>query len=730
MEAVVSVIDDKYAQLGGVGGVLGPPVGGEFATADGIGRGRHYQIGSIYWAPSIGAHEVHGSIRDKWSEHGLESGLLGFPLTDETTTPDGVGRFNHFQRGSIYWSPTTGAHEVHGAIGGKWHDLGWELGVLGYPLTDETATPDGVGRFIHFQKVDGSIYWHPATGAHEVYGAIKGRWTVLQSERGRLGYPISGETATPHGFGRMSRFQGGEIYWDGPRGAYEVWPPPAPRTCSGSLEGTWQVASFDSLVVGVHAVLLRTGRLLFWNYRDPPGEHEPSAPQPHGDSAVVNLDSGQRVAPAQASGEPNLFCAGQSLLADGRLLVAGGEREQPHVTALHTFTPGGGNGGRWDRVGTMSTGRWYPTCVTLHDGRVLILGGKDWRAGQPARDAHTFEIWDPVNGVSAPRAAPVIAEASGFDTYPFMHVLPSGKLFMHAGTRSRFLDLATLQHDATALEAAARPGRNGRTYGMQGTSVLLPLRPDTSPPYRARIMLIGGGGAPPIDMRTDATKSCEILDMGAAAPAWTLAPPMANPRVMPDAVLLPDGTVFVANGSSTGFADNGANPVYNAERYDPQTNSWEPACTMTVPRLYHATALLLPDGRVLTAGTDSQWNPDPFHHSELRMELYSPPYLFRGGNRPVIEQPPTELSWNTTATIAVSGPTVTAACLIRCGSATHSFNSDQRYVGLTIMSQQTGSITVRTPPNGFVAPPGYYLLFVLTAAGVPSVAPMVRLGPP
>jgi hypothetical protein len=217
--------------------------------------------------------------------------------------------------------------------------------------------------------------------------------------------------------------------------------------------------------------------------------------------------------------------------------------------------------------------------------------------------------------------------------------------------------------------------------------------------------------------------------MGAANPAWTLAAPMANARVMPDAVLLPDGTVFVANGSSTGFADNGANPVYHAELYDPANNSWGSACTMTVPRLYHATALLQPDGRVLTAGTDSQWNPDPFHHSELRVERYSPPYLFRGP-RPVIQQSPSELAWNDTATISVFGAPVTTACLIRCGSTTHSFNSDQRYVGLTITSQQTGSITVRTPPDGFVAPPGYYMLFVLTAAGVPSVAPIVQLGPP
>lgn len=722
-------IDDKYAQLGGVSGLLGPPLGGEFATADGIGRGRHYQHGSIYWAPSIGAHEVHGAIREKWSGYGLEQGLLGYPLTDETPTPDGVGRFNHFQGGSIYWTPATGAHEVHGAIYNKWQELGWEQGILGYPLTDGTATPDGAGLFNHFQGQGGSIYWHPDTGAHEVYGSIKVRWSELQWERGRLGYPISGELPTPHGFGRVSRFQGGEIYWDSHRGAYEVWPPPPPRVCSNLLEGTWQVAPVNSLVVGVHAVLLRTGRLLFWNYRDPPGEHEESAPQPHGDSAVVDLGTGQRLEPTQAPGEPNMFCGGQSLLADGRVLVAGGERIQPHVNALHVFTPGGANGGRWDRVGTLSSGRWYPTCVTLHDGRVLILGGKDLRAGQQPRDAHTFEIYDPAAGLGSAHAAPVLDEAAGYDTYPFTYVLPSGKLFMHAGTRTRFLDLATLQHDSTALEAAARPARNARTYGIEGTSVLLPLRPDANPPYRARVMLIGGGGTPPVDMRTDATRSCEILDLGTTNPAWTLAAQMANPRVMPDAVLLPDGTVFVANGSSTGFADNGANPAYHAERYDPETNSWQSACTMTIPRLYHATALLLPDGRVLTAGSDSQWNPDPFHHSELRMELYSPPYLFRG-SRPVIDQPPTELHWDDTTIITVSGPTVTAACLVRCGSATHSFNSDQRYVGLTIVSQQSGTITVRTPPNGFVAPPGYYLLFVLTAAGVPSEAPMVRLGPP
>jgi uncharacterized protein with LGFP repeats len=94
----------------------------------------------------------------------------GCPASATNDSPDGTGRFNHFTGGSIYWTPATGAHEVHGAIRDKWAALGWERGVAGYPLTDETTTPDGAGRFNHF--TGGSIYWTPATGAHEVYGAM------------------------------------------------------------------------------------------------------------------------------------------------------------------------------------------------------------------------------------------------------------------------------------------------------------------------------------------------------------------------------------------------------------------------------------------------------------------------------------------------------------------------------------------------------------------------------
>jgi uncharacterized protein with LGFP repeats len=213
----VTDIDVKYAQLGGAGGFLGAPTGPESVPPDGIGRYRHYQGGSIYWSPQTGAREVHGAIRAHWASKGWERSFLRYPMTDETMTPDRVGRFNHFQGGSIYWTPQTGAREVHGDIRAKWASMGWERSFLGYPLTDETTTPDGVGRFNHFQG--GSIYWTPQTGAHEVHGAIRQRWAELGWERGFLGYPTSDELLTEDGTGRYSEFQHGSIYWSPATGA-------------------------------------------------------------------------------------------------------------------------------------------------------------------------------------------------------------------------------------------------------------------------------------------------------------------------------------------------------------------------------------------------------------------------------------------------------------------------------------------------------------------------------
>jgi len=149
----------KYIALGGSVGFLGNPMGPETSAPDGYGRFRDFEGGSIYWTRDTGAHEVQGFIRAKWAAFGGEQSFLGYPVTDELTTPDGVGRFSHFQGGSIYWTPNTGAHEVHGLIRDKWSELGWELSSLGYPTSDEVLFSDGATRLNTFQN--GCIYWTP-----------------------------------------------------------------------------------------------------------------------------------------------------------------------------------------------------------------------------------------------------------------------------------------------------------------------------------------------------------------------------------------------------------------------------------------------------------------------------------------------------------------------------------------------------------------------------------------
>jgi len=157
----------------------------ELKTPDAIGRFNVFQGGSVYWSPASGSHEVHGAIRDKWASMRWETSPFGYPVTDETKTPDAVGRFNHFENGSVYWTPATGAHSLYGAVRDKWAALGWETGLLRYLATDEMKTPDTLGRFVQFQG--GSVYWTSTSGAHEVHGPIRDKWAAQGWERGALG---------------------------------------------------------------------------------------------------------------------------------------------------------------------------------------------------------------------------------------------------------------------------------------------------------------------------------------------------------------------------------------------------------------------------------------------------------------------------------------------------------------------------------------------------------------
>lgn len=209
-------IEQTYHRLGGW-----PAFGDALIDESICGRDGRFQTfvnnKSIYWNAGVAggvAHQIGGSIRDKWGESGWENGILGYPTTDEEVALDQAGRFNHFENGSIFWTPSIGAHFVAGDIHKAWVAQGWERGQLGYPTSDEKPLPDGVGRFSEFQG--GSIYWKPGLGAHVVPMKIRDRWAQLGWETGRLGYPVA-DPVDEDGV-LTQRFEHGVIHIHTPKG--------------------------------------------------------------------------------------------------------------------------------------------------------------------------------------------------------------------------------------------------------------------------------------------------------------------------------------------------------------------------------------------------------------------------------------------------------------------------------------------------------------------------------
>ncbi|MDO5498874.1 MAG: polysaccharide deacetylase family protein, partial [Propionibacteriaceae bacterium] len=199
--------------------IVGEPTTPEFCGLTRSGCGQHFERGSIYWSPATGAFETHGLIRHVWTIFGWERGASGYPVSDEFCGLVRGGCGQHFQNGSIYYQPQAGAHRVFGAIFDGWTRIGWENSVVGYPTSGESCGLPGGGCFQVFER--GSIYWSPASGAHAVFsGAIGAHWASTGWERGRYGYPVSNETCRSEGGVRIcdQSFQRGTITWRSDRG--------------------------------------------------------------------------------------------------------------------------------------------------------------------------------------------------------------------------------------------------------------------------------------------------------------------------------------------------------------------------------------------------------------------------------------------------------------------------------------------------------------------------------
>ena len=219
--AVQGGIRDRWAAMGWEAGPLGYPTSDELVAADGRTRYTTFQGGAIYWTAATGAHAVIGGIAQKWTALGGLAWGYGVPSTDEQPTPDRIGRFTAFSGGaSIYWSPASGAHAVQGGIRDRWAAMGWEAGPLGYPTSDELTTPDGRARYTTFQG--GTIYWTLQSGTRVVWGGIGATYRGLGAHTSALGLPTSDEYPVPGG--RRSDFEHGSITWDARTGATTVTP--------------------------------------------------------------------------------------------------------------------------------------------------------------------------------------------------------------------------------------------------------------------------------------------------------------------------------------------------------------------------------------------------------------------------------------------------------------------------------------------------------------------------
>ncbi|MDI2130250.1 PQQ-dependent sugar dehydrogenase [Yinghuangia seranimata] len=213
--AVSGVFAQKFAEFGWDAGPLGFPTTDEADTGRPGGRYINFQGGTIIWNAATGVHGVYGGIGQKWGEAGWDAGYLGFPATDEANTGHPGGRYQVFQGGTAYWSPDTGAQIVHGAIADKYAQYGWDAGILAFPTTSELPTTQKPGAYNHFQN--GSIFWSPATGAHMIRGGIRDKWASMGWENSSLGFPTSEEYDIAGG--RRQDFQGGYITWTPKGGA-------------------------------------------------------------------------------------------------------------------------------------------------------------------------------------------------------------------------------------------------------------------------------------------------------------------------------------------------------------------------------------------------------------------------------------------------------------------------------------------------------------------------------
>ena len=499
-------------------------------------------------------------------------------------------------------------------------------------------------------------------------------------------------------------------------------------------------------ILAVHAALLRTGKIVYFG-----GDQHDSGLNTSGDVDHTRLFDCTTYAIAAVTGLPgnsDLFCAGHAQLGDGRILAAGGTRKwggggvhpSGHFIGLrdaYLFDPADE---QWHATGKLVTqrptevaadkdiektgGKWYPTLVTLPDGRVLALSGHP-ELDDSRHNNNSLELYDPATGVwtivGPDDCANIDSVAARRYEYPRLHVLPEGTVISMSPMANGRIEKWHPYADANDWDDVIEPPPEGiydNGFAQDTTSVLLPLSPADG--YRARVMEIGG--SMPF-----------ILDLGNVAGGWQAVPRAmfdhpasgdVNPvRENADSIILPTGEIFVEGGMKNGRDD--ATGVRAPETFNPATGTWRVLPATAIVRGYHSTALLMPNGAVWVAGSNFNANSG-IANRELRIEIFEPWYFC--GRRPSITDAPPKASHGDAIEIRTpDAADVKKVVIVRCGTVTHNFNSDQRHITLDFKRDKGDVILAQVPAQPNVAIVGFYLLFVIDSTGRPSIGRFIQI---
>lgn len=519
----------------------------------------------------------------------------------------------------------------------------------------------------------------------------------------------------------------------------------------------WEPKLVDSQVLAVHAAFVNYDQILFFGG----DQHDPALAAAHTTDATCLFDCRAGTVKRISSPPFDLFCCGHAVSALGTVLAAGGTEafddtvaglhhaHFPGVrdTAIFRFEPGGfgwrttadlNRGAAAPGLHSADTGgRWYPTLLTLATGDVLAL------SGHPAKDDREHSNYVPE--VFTPTPAPhggwhalgsyldpgqdALFRAHETTYYPRAHLLPTGDVVLTSPTATRTVTMRVdrAPWSATFFDVCRfTPGESTQYLAFGETSVLLPLLAEED--YRRRRVLVTGGEKSWILDLTGWTPGVTPSD----ALAWEPTAPRAlagQPRrVNGHAVLLPTGEMLALGGVS-GLPDGtipDSTGVQTPEIYNPFTDTWTaltaPAERAQVVRNYHSVALLMPDGRVWTAGSDHDGGrgTGPTGAADLRIEIYEPWY-HGNPNRPEIISAPDRFATGQQFPVRTSqAADIRRVAMLRTGSCTHAFNSDQRYVSLDFRRHGDDVLQVTAPPDGNIAPTGMYLLYTINGKGLPS----------